>query len=311
MHLCLSRDDWKRGLPHLVKGSDEKLKTAAQMETALPPEDAEGQIRLADAWWDLAQSRHSPVREQILLHAGSWYERAHEAIPAGLLKTKVERRQAEIAAADTGKLPFVGVRPPLAWAPFDEKKAQLHQKRWAHYLRMPVVQTNSIGMRLVLIPPGEFDMGSPQAEVTRRVKGAKDMKAAQWILDVLASEGPQHRVRITRPFWLGITVVTQEEYERVMGKNPSEFSASGKQKAAVAGRDTRQFPVETVTWDNAVEFCRRLSDLPEVKRTARKWRYSLPTEAQWEYACRAGNPGRWFFSPQPDTTPDEDVRQAV
>jgi formylglycine-generating enzyme required for sulfatase activity len=91
---------------------------------------------------------------------------------------------------------------------------------------------------------------------------------------------PLHRVRITRPFWMGAMAVTQEEYQRVMGVNPSKFQGDP------------QRPVEQVSWDEAVEFCRRLSDLPAEKAARR--RYALPTEAQWEYACRAGTTARWY-----------------
>ena len=62
-------------------------------------------------------------------------------------------------------------------------------------------------------------------------------------------------MRITRPFYFGVYVVTQEDYERVMGVNPSDFSATGKGKDKVAGQDTKRFPVENVSWDDAVEFC--------------------------------------------------------
>ena len=110
-----------------------------------------------------------------------------------------------------------------------------------------------------------------------------------WYMAHLPDEGPRHRVRITKPFWLGVTDVTQEEYQRLMGNNPSKFQGDPKR------------PVEQVSWDDAVEFCRRLSELPGEK--AAKRRYGLPTEAQWEYACRAGNPGRRYFSAQPNPSP--------
>jgi formylglycine-generating enzyme required for sulfatase activity len=184
-----------------------------------------------------------------------------------------------------------GSTPPLAVAPFDEKKAREHQEAWAKYRGVPVEITNSIGMKLVLIPPGEFVMGSPQEfieEESRRLgAGSHDMLC-------VPDEAPQHRVRITQPFWLGVTKVTQEEYERVMGNNPSHFCASGGGKAKVEGQDTRRFPVDKAIWaDKAEEFCRRLSDLPGEKGARR--RYELPTEAQWEYACRAGSTGKYCF----------------
>ena len=169
------------------------------------------------------------------------------------------------------------VHPPLAVAPFNEKTAKQHQARWAKYLHVPVVQTNSIGMKLVLIPPGEFQMGSPKELIEEELRLHGD---DGWYRDHLPGEGPQHRVRITKPYWLGATDVTQEEYQRVMGSNPSKFQGDPKR------------PVEQVSWDDAVEFCRRLSELPGEK--AAKRRYGLPTEAQWEYACRAGTTTRWY-----------------
>jgi len=100
------------------------------------------------------------------------------------------------------------------------------------------VLVNSIGMKLAYIPAGEFLMGSPDTEEGR------------------SSNEHQHRVQITKPFRLGVYEITQAEYERVMGKNPSHF-ASGK--GNVAGKDAGRFPVETVSWNDAVEFCRRMS----------------------------------------------------
>ena len=104
--------------------------------------------------------------------------------------------------------------PPLAVAPFDEKKAKEHQEAWAKHLGVPVVETNSIGMKLVLIPPGEFMMGSPNELIVEELRRYSD---DGWYRDRLPGEGPQHRVRITKPYWLAATNVTQEEYERVMG----------------------------------------------------------------------------------------------
>jgi formylglycine-generating enzyme required for sulfatase activity len=115
----------------------------------------------------------------------------------------------------------------------------------------------------------EFLMGAPEGEEV-----ASD------------DEKPQHWVRLTKPFYLGKYAVTQEQYERLVGKNPSHFCATGVGKAKVAGLDTRRFPVEEVSWEEAVEFCRKLSELPEEKRRGRAYR--LPTEAEWEYSCRVG-----------------------
>jgi len=122
--------------------------------------------------------------------------------------------------------------------------------------------TNSIGMKLRLIPAGEFMMGSPETESER------------------AGRETQHRVSITKPFYLGETEVTQEQYQKVMGKNPSHFKGP-------------QNPVETVSWDDAVEFCRKLSAMPAEKTAGHVYR--LPTEAEWEYACRTGTKTAYGF----------------
>jgi formylglycine-generating enzyme required for sulfatase activity len=128
--------------------------------------------------------------------------------------------------------------------------------------------TNSIGMKLVRIPPGTFTMGSPPGEATRR------------------KDELQHEVEITRAFYLGMYEVTQAQYQKVIGSNPSHFSASGKNSGTVRGLDTNDFPVDNITWAMADSFCKRLSALPREKGARRVYR--LPTEAEWEYACRAG-----------------------
>jgi formylglycine-generating enzyme required for sulfatase activity len=112
-------------------------------------------------------------------------------------------------------------------------------------LGVPVEMTNSIGMKLVLIPPGEFQMGSPKELIDEVLKNPL---LPDRYTDILAGEGPQHRVRITKPFCLGVYEVTQGEYEKVMGTNPSKYSATGVGKDQVGGQDTKRFPVENVAW---------------------------------------------------------------
>jgi formylglycine-generating enzyme required for sulfatase activity len=141
--------------------------------------------------------------------------------------------------------------------------------------------TNSIGMKFVRIPPGKFKMGSPKTENDRKQNES------------------QHEIEITKVFWLGIHEATQRQFKQIMGYNPSCFSADGKgkpgvkydnrpaaDKAKVVGMDTSDFPVENVSWSEAVEFCNKLSALPAERRAGRGYR--LPTEAEWEYACRGG-----------------------
>lgn len=152
------------------------------------------------------------------------------------------------------------------------------------------VITNSIGMKLVLIPPGQFEMGSSEKFIES--EGQPDSAARDigpYYGACLWGERGQHTVRITKPYWLAATLTTQAEYYRVMGANPSHFR--GDPRLPV---NQVSLPVEQVSWHDAVEFCRKLSELPEEK--AAKRHYQLPTEAQWEYACRAGNPKAWYFS---------------
>ncbi len=154
----------------------------------------------------------------------------------------------------------------------------------------PGTITNSRGMKFTLIKAGEFLKGSPDTDK-----------------DAFDDEKPQHRVRITRPFYMGIHEVTQAQYEAVMGNNPSWFAATGQAKDKLAGQSTRQHPVEGVSWLDAVKFCNKLSELEgltpfnaidgENVRVS-DWRvkgYRLPTEAEWEYACRAKTTGRYSF----------------
>jgi len=127
---------------------------------------------------------------------------------------------------------------------------------------------NSIGMKLTPIPIGLFVMGSPASEYLR---DRREMMAP---------------VLRTRPVLMGAYEVTQSQYQRVMRSNPSWFSVTGGGAGEVAGMNTEDFPVEQVSWQEAMQFCQALSALPE--EVARGLKYRLPTEAEWEFACRAG-----------------------
>jgi formylglycine-generating enzyme required for sulfatase activity len=86
--------------------------------------------------------------------------------------------------------------------------------------------------------------------------------------------------------YMGVYEVMQEEYLQIVGVNPSHFALTGRGARQVAPLDTDRLPVESVSWNDAVEFCRRLSTVPDERRTGGGYR--LPSEAEWEYACRAG-----------------------
>jgi formylglycine-generating enzyme required for sulfatase activity len=108
---------------------------------------------------------------------------------------------------------------------------------------------------------------------------------------------PTVSVTIGKDYYLGVTEVTQGQYEKVMGTNPSYF-----QKRVIRKSDSSMYPVEQVSWEDAVEFCKKLSDLPEEKKAGRVYR--LPTEAEWEYACRAGSKAAYSFGANSKTLGD-------
>jgi formylglycine-generating enzyme required for sulfatase activity len=133
---------------------------------------------------------------------------------------------------------------------------------------------------MAYIPPGRFRMGSSKAELGRST-----------------IEGPQSVVTISRGFWMGKFEVTQGEYQAVVGHNPSTYF--GKRPWTDVGEDLSR-PVETVSWDDAVAYCATLTarELAAGRITANS-RYRLPTEAEWEYACRAWTATRFSFGDDP------------
>jgi formylglycine-generating enzyme required for sulfatase activity len=148
--------------------------------------------------------------------------------------------------------------------------------------------TNSIGMKLMLIPPGKFTMGSAKEEQEAVIKQYPKPREpdVDHLVFIIRSEGPQHEVEISKEFYLGIYEVTQKQYQAVMGSNPSYFCSTGDGKDKVKGLNTDNFPVESVSWQQAAQFCKKLSARPAEQKAGRAYR--LPSEAEWEYACRGG-----------------------
>lgn len=144
---------------------------------------------------------------------------------------------------------------------FNTEKARKLQKEAAESLGIPAELTLSLGdkttLKLVLVPAGTFNMGSPRSE---KYRGDDELR---------------HRVTISKPFYMGVYEVTQEQWEQIMGKNHSQFHGGLR-------------PVENVSYDEAVTFCYKVS-----QRTGRK--VILPTEAQWEWACRAGTASPFWY----------------
>ena len=141
----------------------------------------------------------------------------------------------------------------------------------AESLSLPKEITNSIGMKLKLIPAGEFMMGSPESEKGRS-----------------SNEGPVHRVKITKPYYLGTYEVTQSQFEKVMGTSPWKVMGTSPWEGKSYAKEGADYAASYVSWDDAVEFCKKLS--AKEGRT-----YRLPAEAEWEYACRAGSKTAYSF----------------
>ncbi|MCE9533347.1 MAG: formylglycine-generating enzyme family protein, partial [Planctomycetes bacterium] len=175
-----------------------------------------------------------------------------------------------------------GTPPPLAKAPFDAKQAREHQEAWAKYLGVKVETPVSVGGTMVLIPPGD---------------------------------------EVAKPYFLGKYEVTQAEWEKVMGYNPSGF---GPKNPKVKGLDTSKFPVESVSWFDSVEFCNKLSVSeglkPYYELTVKRWigpsiedadvkilggnGYHLPTDVEWTHGCAAGSKGKFHFGDKDEDLPD-------
>ena len=157
-----------------------------------------------------------------------------------------------------------GVKPVvgnLLVVPFTEAKAKEAQKELAKVLQKEVEEKANLGkgvnLEMVLIPAGKFKMGSPESE-----KG-------------LSTNEQQHEVTLTKPFYMGKHEVTQEQWEAVMGKNPSDTKGA-------------KLPVTDVSWDDCQEFIKKLN-------ASTMGGYRIPYEAEWEFACRAGTATAYSF----------------
>ncbi len=185
--------------------------------------------------------------------------------------------------------------------PFDAATAAGRQlavaQRYGVPVRKQIELATGIAMKMVLVPPGQFVMGSSEKQDQR----------------------PAHPVRITRPFYLGTTELTQQQYLQLAGEeNPSRFSEQGDGKKLVEHLDTRRLPVEGLSFADALAVMNRLSErkglAPYYRLSAKYSEYSgcrqvievlggdgfrLPTEAEWDYACRAGSDAEYFFGDDP------------
>jgi len=173
-----------------------------------------------------------------LVHALKWLQKA------------VKSKDPEIRFQARDLLPIIQMKAGGA-------VAGARQEAVAEKLKIPVTKEISLGgdmkLKVSLIPDGEFNMGSKDGG-TRTT--------------------PIRKIKISEPFYMGIFEVTQEQYQQVMGTNPSMEKGKG-------------MPVQQVSWQEATEFCDKVSKLTKLK-------VRLPTEAEWEYACRAGTQTRYY-----------------
>ncbi len=208
--------------------------------------------------------------------------------------------------------PAARTSPEPLVCPADELQVRRSQSEWATFLGTESILTNDVGMQLCLIPPGEFLMGSSEANFAILSNAnLPDYELTQ----IERNEFPAHRVQITRPFWISRTEVTVGQYrqfvdtenyltetERMQGYGVVNnewvlrrgFSWKNVGEATIA----EDHPASNLTWNDAVAFAEWLSQ-HESQVTGESVRYRLPTEAEWEYACRAGTDSLWYFGSDP------------
>jgi eukaryotic-like serine/threonine-protein kinase len=185
--------------------------------------------------------------------------------------------------------------PFLAVAPFDAKQASIHQADCAQRFAVDVEIANSLGMKLRLIPPGEFLMGETQEAADRLARSLEEGGAGEYEKFVARMSSPQHQVRLTQPFYLGAHEVTVGQYRKFIDDTKyvgtiEQLGIKGRfhWTSSVAEPSPEERAVIGVSWDDAQAFCKWLSKKEGVT-------YELPSEAQWEYACRAGTTTAWSF----------------
>lgn len=200
--------------------------------------------------------------------------------------------------------------PAGAVAPFNAVQAAQYQQAWAKHLGQAVEVTNSLGMKMVLIPPGEFEMGATSEELAAV---ADDVAAYnQFYFQQLAEEGPRHHVRLSAPLRMAGCTVTVGQFRRFVEDTHYQTEAESEKKGLMGYSpvnhkwglqpdltwkdpgfpQTDEHPVVGVSYADAAQFCDWLSRKEHQD-------YGLPTEAQWEFACRAGSTTRYWTGNDP------------
>jgi formylglycine-generating enzyme required for sulfatase activity len=204
----------------------------------------------------LAAKKVEDLAEGVCLDLAEWYVATVEKVSGGGRGNLLSRAQAccerylELHQAEDASR----IKSKMLLAKVDKA---LETEGGGPARQIVLTLAKGVTMKLVRIPAGKFLIGSPDTEAGRG-----------------GDESPR-LVTISKPFYMGVYEVTQPQYEAVMGRNPSTHKVPGN-------------PVENVKWDDAAEFCKKLSE--KARRTVR-----LPTEAEWEYACRAGTKTAYYF----------------
>ena len=297
-----------------VQAARDLTKTRFDAETVSGVEMARADGDLADAKAELAAAEGDRAAAVALVGELRMRRQKERELVALRAKEGVEKPEVVLDAevrlkAAWGRAAQLGLEPERPTAPFDEKQAKEHQERWAKQAgETPEFADRTLGMEFRVIPPGEFPMGSPAAVVNPEVARLKLNKPPGWetLVAGLEAEMPQHPVRITRPFAIGKNEVTVGQFRQFVtdpagGYRPTgpviggHGVANGKLTEGKGytwerpGYDPPDLaPVWNVSAEDAAAFCKWLS-----KKDGRTYR--LPTEAEWEWACRAGTPGRTYF----------------
>jgi formylglycine-generating enzyme required for sulfatase activity/serine/threonine protein kinase len=174
---------------------------------------------------------------------------------------------------------------PLATAKFAIQVADLRPE-----IELPSEFTNSVGMNMKLIPAGSFEMGCKLTREQIKLLFDVDWSSA-------SHDRPVHTVEITQPFFMGATEVTQGQWKKVMGTEPWEGVSQSSMISSHVTRVGPEYPAHGVTWNEAVEFCNKLSGLDGMN-------YGIPTEAMWEFACRGGTTTVFSFGDSPTLADD-------